>query len=400
MRTIGARAVWPGLLAGWAAVAQAAAGNETNEIPLLVPDEDAPHWAVDRFAGNSTAGQTFFQGMAAEAGGCGRDFSFAVAPDGRAYFLVPDGIAEVSTSGVIRLVVSRQEWRADGLEDLYARGGLLAWNPKANALCFWGNHCIRMLVEKPDGSREIVRVVGSPERPGVADGPAATATLNAVGCFCINSRGTIFFYDGKQYGQRLRKFENGVVTTLSDKMRAGKLVDGPLQEACFNFINLGGLNSMGENDDVLYIGDHWNGVVRRVDLAANAVSTVAGWPKAKDRPLPGGRALGGDGPALTHAGFISGCVFGVYDPVHRAVWAGGPDEGRLRWLRLKDNWVKTIMGVKPGAWQIDGFNNPAESVKMGWCWVLAVDKQGRAYAMNGESPTGYWRLYNRKEVQP
>jgi hypothetical protein len=29
-----------------------------------------------------------------------------------------------------------------------------------------------------------------------------------------------------------------------------------------------------------------------------------------------------------------------------------------------------------------------------------VDKQGRAYAMNGESPTGYWRLYNRKEVQP
>jgi hypothetical protein len=392
---------WPLLLLACCAAVATAATNDTADIPMLVPDEGAGDWVVDRFAGNSTAGQTFFQGAAVEAGGCGRDFSFAVAPDGRAYFLVSDGIAEVSTSGVIRLVVSRQEWKADGLEDLYARGGMLAWNPKAGALCFWGNHCIRMLVEKPDGTREIVRVVGSPDRPGVEDGPAASAKLNAVGCFCINSRGAIFFYDGKQYGDRLRKFEDGVVSTISDKMRNGKLVDGPLQEACFNFINLGGLNSMGENDDVLYIGDHWNNVARRIDLKAGVVTTVFGMRNPeKGSPLAKRKGNHADGPALTHASSNSGTTFAVFDPVHQALWVGGPDESRLRWLRLKDGWVKTVMGVKPGSWQIDGFGNPAESVKMDWTWVLAVDRLGRAYVMNGGNKSGYWRLYNRKEAQP
>lgn len=406
MKSVASLLVLTACLAGGVLLADdagqpAATKAAVDDVPLLVCDETASDWVVDRFAGNSTAGQTFFQGPAVEAGGCGRDFSFAVATDGRAYFLVPDGIAEVSTSGVVRLAVSRQEWKADGLEDLYARGGLLAWNPKENCLFFWGRGCIRRLVEKPDGTREISRVLGDPSRIGQQDGPADQAKLTSVGNLCINSRGAVFFYDGKKYGERLRKFEDGVVSTISDKMRSGKLVDGPLQDACFNFINLGGMNSIGENDDVLYIGDHWNNAARRIDLKAGMVTTVFGMRSPeKGSPLAKRKGNHADGPALTHASSNSGTTFAVFDPVHQALWVGGPDESRLRWLRLKDGWVKTVMGGKPGNWQIDGFGNPAESVKMDWTWVLAVDRLGRAYVMNGRSRSGYWRLYNRKEVQP
>jgi len=387
------------VMAMWLTTAPAAdpPTNQADDIPLLVRDESAGDWVVDRFAGNSTAGPIVFQGPAYEVGGAGRTTSFAVAPDGRAYFPVSEGIMEVSTKGVARLAVSKQEWKAGGLDDLYGRGGLLAWNPKENCLYFWGNHCIRKLLEKPDGSHEVVIVVGDPKRPGIEDGPAATATLNSVGNICINSRGTVFFYDGKRYGDRLRAFEDGVVSTITDKMRTGKLVDGPLKEARFNFINLGGLNSVGENDDVLYIADHWNHCMRRIDLKAGEVTTVFGMrPAPKGSPLAKRHNNHADGPALTHASSNSGCTFAVYDPVHKAVWCGGPDESRLRWL--KDGWVKTVMGSKPGTWQIDGFDNPADNVKMSWCWVLAVDKQGRAYVMNGANKSGYWRLYNKKEA--
>ncbi|MCG3178400.1 MAG: hypothetical protein BIFFINMI_00727 [Phycisphaerae bacterium] len=374
--------------------------TQSDDVPLLVREPSAGDWVVDRYAGNTTAGTIFFQGPAVQAGGVGRSTSLAVAPDGRTFFPVSEGIAEVSADGTLRLVVSKQEWKADGLDDLYGRGGLLAWNSKDDCLCFWGRGCIRKLVEKPDGSHEVVRVVGDPKRPGTQDGPAATATLNSVGDLCINGRGAVFFYDARnRYGDCLRKFEDGVVTTITDKMRTGRLVDGPLADACFNFINLGGLNCVGENDDVLYIADHWNFAIRRIDLKADQVSTVAGMPKPAPGSPPADRfGKHADGPALTMASCNSGCVFAVYDPVHKALWMGGPDEGRLRWL--KDGWVKTVMGSQPGQWDLDGFGNPADQVKMSWCWVLAVDRQGRAYVMNGASKTGYWRLYNRKEARP
>ena len=371
--------------------------NGAEDIPLIVRDDSAGDWVVDRFAGNSTSGSVFFQGPACEAGGVGRTTSLAVAPDGRVFFPVSEGIAEVSADGMLRLVVSRQEWAADGLDDLYARGGLVAWNPKDSSLYFWGKSCIRKLVEKPDGSRAVEVVVGDPEKTGLDDGPAAQATLTSIGNLCIDSRGTVFFYDGQQYGSCLRKLEDGVVTTLTTKLRTGKLVDGPLEDACFNFINLGGLNGIGESDEVLYLADHWNHAIRRIDLKSGQVTTVAGM-RRPEKGDPRAKRFGNhaDGPALTHASCNSGCTFAVYDPVHKAVWIGGPDEHRLRWL--KDGWVKTVMGSQRGKWDIDGPGNPADVVNMSWCWVLAVDAQGRAYIMNGASKTGYWRLYNKKEV--
>ena len=376
-----------------------------DDVPELIRDEDAGDWVVDRFAGNSTAGVRFFQGPAVQTGGVGRTSSFAVAPDGRAFFPVSEGIAQVSADGVLRLVVSREEWEADGLDhNAFARGGLVAWNTREECLYFWGHGCLRRLVTGPEG-RRIERVAGDPVNRGLVDGPVEKAQLAEIGNITINSRGTVFFYDGdKQYGSHLRKLENGVVTTITDKLRAGKLVDGPLAEAQFNFINLGGLNSVGETDDVLYIADHWNSVVRRIDLAKNEVTTVAGMQRPADKAAMSPRfGKHADGPALTHFSSNSGLTFATYDPVHRAIWLGGPDEIRLRWLRLHDGVVKTVIGSdpKPPRWDVNASGVPADAVNSAsgliWCWVLAVDRQGRAYFNNGQSKTGYWRASNRKE---
>jgi hypothetical protein len=393
--------------------------NQTEKLPLIIPDESSKDWVVDRCVGNNSAGPVFFQGQALEAGVPITGIpSLAVAPDGRLFFIVSEGIAEVYAEGMMRLVVSRQEWRADGLDDFYHRGGLLAWNPKENCLYFWGKNCIRRLVEKPDGTRAIEVVVGSPGKPGRQDGPAEQATLTSIGNICINSQGTVFFYDmgnknsdyinigatkffndsGNQYGDCLRKLENGIVSTITDNMRTLKYKDGPLKTACFNFINLGGLNSIGENDEVLYLADHWNGIVRRIDLKTENVTTVAG--RIMSHEDGSFNRQGADGPALTHSHFISGCTFSVYDPVHNAVWCGGPDETRLRWL--KDGWIKTVMGQKirggSNEWGLNDLNVPIDSVSMAWTWVLAVDRKGGAYVYNGVSRTGFWRLYNKNEA--
>jgi hypothetical protein len=376
--------------------------GEAGDIPPQVRDDAADDWVADRFAGNSTAGPIPFQGPALEAGGLGgegRNYSLATAPDGRAFFAYSAQmggvcLAEVSATGMLRLIVSSNEWAADGLDETYLRVGLVAWNPKEKALCFWGKSSIRRLVEKPDGTRVIETVVGNPKKPGLDDGPAAQATLTSVGSLMINSRGDVFFLDGKRYGECLRMLSNGVVTTLNKNMRAGKLVDGPLKDAQFAFINALQVNSIGENDDVLYIGDHWNFAVRRIDLKEGSVSTVMGM--RANAPLAKGRYnSGSDGPALTHASSNSGNLLALHDPVHKAVWVGGPDEMRLRWL--KDGWVKTLMGAKRGKWGPEDMGAPADAVGMSWIMPLAVDSRGGTYLCNGRVP-GYWRLYNKKEA--
>ena len=70
-------------------------------VPLIVVDETAGDWVVDRFAGNSTAGYAFSQGPAHEAGGIGRP-AVAVAPDGNVY-LATGGMSWVKDTDRARL---------------------------------------------------------------------------------------------------------------------------------------------------------------------------------------------------------------------------------------------------------------------------------------------------------
>ncbi len=369
-----------------------------ENMPEIIPDNSASDWVVDRFAGNSTAGPEFFPGPAREVGGLGRCGACPL-PDGRVLIPFAGGLAEVGTDGVSQLLDGSGVSGTTG----QVTAAVVAYNPTDQRIYMGGPSCVRRLVEQPDGACKVELVAGTPGKNGYDDGPADKATFTRVDNIIINSRGTIFILD---YNQRLRKIENGQVTTLNKHFRSGKRIDGPVASAGFSLIGLGGNICLGENDDVLYLSDHWNFCLRKIDLNSDVVSTVAGMPK----PAQGDRKLqtaqqrrynrNSDGPAMTWASFNSGCAYVCYDPVHKAVWCGGPDESRLRWLRNGE--MRTVVGAKPDQyqWPKDGLGTPAEKAFFAWNAVIAVDPQGRVYTSCSGEPNGVWRVYNKKQVKP
>jgi hypothetical protein len=374
-------------------------------IPLLVPDESAGDWVVDRFAGNSTAGYAFCQGPGPESSGMGRP-AVAVAPDGNVYLAtggmswVKDIIVRVSPDGTLRLLAGGGSSLEDGPAAKAKiavdwRGGGLAWSQKDQSLYFAHATApaVRRLYRK-DGQWFVETAAGVPHKAGNADGPAKTALFGEPRSLVITSAGTIYVVDGNSL---LRKIEKGVVSTVA-KFRGGReIVDGPLDKATFSITNMSGQIAPGENDDVLYVADHWHYAARRIDLKNMTVSTVT-VSENMDNPKGGkfGRPAHADGPALTHATYNSGLAYVCYDPVHKALWVGGPDEHRMRWIR--DGWVKTVTGHEPGPWPADGTATPAGKPRFTWGNVAAVDAHGRIYiTMPG---AGLWRAYNKKEVKP
>ncbi|MEX2215945.1 MAG: hypothetical protein WD768_17670 [Phycisphaeraceae bacterium] len=365
-----------------------------SNLPPIVPDPSSIDWVVDRLAGNGSAGPRFTQGPAREVGGLGRCGACPL-PDGRVLIPFSEGIAELDVEGTIRLVAEgRFLFPTTG----QVTAAVMAYNPEDKHAYVAGPNCVRRLVEHPDGPWQVEVIAGTPNKPGYADGSCGDATFTRIDSIVINSRGTIFVLDGNQ---RIRRIEAGKVSTLNASVSAGpSIVDGPVEKAKFHMIGLGGNLCLGENDDVLYLSDHWNFAVRRIDLKANNVTTMAGMPKPTGKsPREQRFNANSDGPALTWASFNSGCAYVCWDPVHEALWCGGPDESRFRWL--KDGEIRTVIGAKPkGNWPHDGVGVPAADVKLTWNAVVAVDAMGRVYLNCSELPNGLWRAYNRKEVKP
>ena len=383
-------ALWPTL----------AAAGEGEDMPKMILDASAADWVVDRFAGNSTAGPEFLQGPAREVGGLGR-CGACVLPDGTVYIPFAGGLAEVDPEGTLRLVLEDRDILQGTTAQVCAHAGV-AYNPKDKRLYLAGRHCLRRLVTSPDAPARAEVVAGVPGKPGFDDGPTASATFTRIDSIVINSRGTIYLLD---HNERIRRLEDGQVTTLNAKVRGGKRLDGPLAEATFAMIGLGGNLCTGEDDDTLYLSDHWNFCVRRIGLKRGEVTTVAGMPKperpaAQQTPQEKRYNANSDGPALTWASFNSGCAYVCWDPVHRALWCGGPDENRFRWL--KDGWVRTVVGSKPDQykWPKDAVGVPAERVFLCWNAVVATDTKGGVYLSCSGEPNGLWRACNAKEAQP
>ena len=135
------------------------------------------------------------------------------------------------------------------------RGGGLAWSKKDNSLYF--AHAtvpaVRRLYRK-DGQWFVESAAGNPEKAGTKDGPAKTALFGEPRSLVVTSAGTIYVLDGNSL---LRKIEGGVVSTVAKFSSGRKIVDGPLDKATFSITNMSGQIAPGENDDVLYVADHF-----------------------------------------------------------------------------------------------------------------------------------------------
>jgi sugar lactone lactonase YvrE len=405
----------PLLLAGLAVAQDAAppATETAGDLPKIILDESAPNWRVDRFAGNSMGGQQFVQGPARQTAGLYGPVA-ACAPDGTVYMTAgaetkwaASRIVRVTPDGRLRLLAGG----GGSLEDGPASRALIRVNTRTSPglaysatdqsiyFCHSTIPCIRRLYQK-DGQWLVQTVAGSPTEAGTTDGSVTAARFLEPRSLAIDSKGTIYVLDGRKL---LRKIANGQVLTLA-KFKDGEPVDGPFDQVTMEIL-MCGMIAMGENDDTLYITDFYHRILRKADLKTGVVSTVAGMPKPKGWTTANAKTSQSrygfqcDGPALTAASFYSGCAYAVWDPVHQALWCGGPDDERQCWL--KNGWIKTVLKFK-GAGGF--FGNPERKLDqvgiqstdlapVSWSYIRAVDLQGGVYLYNGACPTGLWRAH-------
>jgi hypothetical protein len=380
------------------------ADDPAKEVPRLVLDESASRWVIDRFAGNSTAGSQFIQGPAREAGGLGRP-AVEPTPDGSVFLGVgmqkwkKDKIARVTPDGQLRLVAGGGSSLADGPAwrariAVGHRGAGLVYN-KADASLYFVHPTIpavRRLYQK-SGRWFVQTVAGDPKKAGHADGAAKAARFERPRSLAITSTGTVYCLDGTHV---IRKIDGGRVSTLVRFAGGRQVVDGPLAKATAAVTNMSGQICLGENDETIYVADHWHFAVRRIDLKTKTISTVV---LSENRPYHRGkRPKHADGPAMTHASFVSGIAFVCWDPEGKALWVGGPDEVRLRWLR--DGWVRTVLPTRRGGrWPQDALGVSPKDAVFVWTHVRAVDPQGRAYIVAASSKTGCWRAYEKGKAR-
>lgn len=382
------------------------------ELPLTIFDNSIGDWVVDRFAGNNTTGSQFYQGPAREVGGLQRPNWVIAAGGGTVYasFGLQGSevkkLMKITADGMLRLVME-ETGAIEGPMEI-CQAGQPVWNPKEKRLYITGPNCLRKIVEKPDGSRWVKLVAGIPgkaysNREKPQNGPARQATFQRRyrGVVC-NSRGTFFWLEDKG----LRRIENGVVSSVPLKH-----LEGPKR---FNFAMADNLLSLGEDDDTLYIADFYHPGYRilKCDVKTGELTWVAGINRRKERALrkKEKRRAGkeADGPALTHAGANSG-MKGIFHPFYNALWVGGPDHKRLRWLRMDgDGWVRTAFGArraqtKPqqfGIQELNGTGIPGEHFHLYHSSCIGVDSEGGVYIAGQEDRSGIWRAYNIKAVKP
>jgi len=304
-------------------------------------------------------------------------------------------LVKVTPDGILRLVME-ENGAIEGPIEL-CRAGAPIWNPKEKALYLTGPNCLRKVVEKPDGSQWVEVVAGIPGKEGHHDGPAKEATFQTRyrGVVC-NCRGTFFWLEDKG----LRRIENGTVSSVPLKFMGEEIKR-------FGFAMAAGLLSLGENDDTLYISEFY--IPRRIlkcDLKTGELTRVCGPGTRNYKDNRGG--LESDGPALTHVGGNSG-MRGRYDAFYNALWVGGPDHLRFRWLRLDgDGWVRTVFGArrpgtKPqpfGIKELNAVGIPGEQFRFYLCGVAGVDSKGGVFISEWADQSGVWRAYNKKAVKP
>lgn len=384
---------------------------DLTNLPKTILEDGIENWVVDRFAGNNTAGPIFYQGPAREVGSLQNPFWSLEGADGTIYLVivlqgaVVPKIMKVDTEGTLRLFMDDKGLLEGRLEECQA--GWPVWNPKEKALYLVGRHCLRKVVEKPDGTKWVEVVAGVPSpTPGLRvkreprDGPAKQAVFTdepRYGVVC-NSTGTFYWLEDTDVTKGLRKIENGRVSTVPLHFKEQGEFLGVLYE--------GGMLSLGENHDTLYISSIYdNKAIFRCDLKSGELVRVCGIREQSDAYQRKGKEA--DGPALTHAAF-NGSAYGLYDPSYHAIWLWGQDHIRVRWLRLDgDGWVRTVFGTPRAATkrQFDKYKDtnalgvPGEQFRLGRDAIIkiaGIDSHGGVYLiMHHHEGSGFWRAYHK-----
>jgi internalin A len=193
-------------------------------------------------------------------------------------------------------------------------------------------------IQRRDGRWWTTTVAGVPGKRGNRDGRGRDALFTSVfDSVTVGEDGVLYLFSGPW----LRKYEDGVVTTLNPDGGNGYR-NGPLRSARFYHSQGAARGLACDGKGNLYVADKANIAIRKVDLRKGIVTTFAGRepgvPNAKPR----------DGAAL-HARFHGGGGPNtiVYSPQQDRFYVRSDDERFTRVIRRgTDGWVVRTLGVR------------------------------------------------------
>lgn len=223
----------------------------------------------------------------------------------------------------------------------------------------------RLFLVRPGGEAEEFAGDG---RGVVVDGPALRASFSEPAGLAFDRAGNLYVADSgldHPHGRCIRLVSpGGLVSTFAGVCAEEGRLDGPISQA--RFVNP--VNLSTDLDGNLLVSDCTGGVVRRVDLAAGMVETLAGSGEIGHR----------DGPAR-QAQFA--CPVAAVMDARRNVyvadgnWQWGGCSFTLRMITPDAAQVRTVAGTGEQGWR-DG---PAGQAMLDCISDLAVDEAGNVY---------------------
>jgi hypothetical protein len=193
-------------------------------------------------------------------------------------------------------------------------------------------------IRRTGGAWVTTTVAGTPGVEGHRDGRGREALFCSVfDSVAVDADGAVYLFSGNW----LRKFANGVVTTLNPEGGSGYR-DGPLRQARFEHSQGRARALACDGKGNLYVADKVNAAIRKVELAKGLVTPVAG--RRPDTPRDAPR----DGPgadARFHPG--GGPTTITYDRTHNRFVIHDDDDATIRVLSEgRNGWMVTSLGLR------------------------------------------------------
>ena len=238
---------------------------------------------------------------------------------------------------------------ADGLREPF---GMDFHNGRILLTEFGGHRVVEI-----DAAGKVATVAGS-GKEGTADGVGATAELNGPHNLVVAPDGSVYIADTVNHLVRRLDPKTGAVTTMAGGTKGFAGDGGPAKAARFDQAYHVALDADGKN---LFVCDLGNRRIRKIDLTAGTISTVAGNGK---RGVPDDGAIAADAPLV--------------DPRVVAV----DKAGRLYILErsgnalrvVEDGKIRTVAGT--GEQGLSGDGGPALKAKLNGPKYLWIDPVG------------------------
>ncbi|MFT4111200.1 choice-of-anchor D domain-containing protein [Silvibacterium sp.] len=220
-----------------------------------------------------------------------------------------------------------------------------------------GNHAVRRI----DAATGVITTVAGNGQEGFSgDGGAATsAELNYPVGLGMDSAGNLYIADHQNFRIRRVDAQTGIITTVAGNGTKTDSGDGgPATSAGFHDPS----DVKFDSHDNLYIADGTS--IRRVDASDGIITTIAG------------NGTGGDGsPAIDAAVSVNSLAFDSSDNLYLA----DPNDNEIRVINASTGYISTVAGTGNPNDTDSGDGGPATSASLNEPLFVVVDSAGDFY---------------------